>query len=107
MSYRTLSNSRAVRLAAKEREPRQEKPIKESASDRYTLSICHAAKDGDCNWLLCPQIRDGEPAKSGRHCPLDYLCSQPRCLICGSLMPVMDEEQSSVKCPHCGQEWFV
>lgn len=32
---------------------------------------CHAQTDGDCNHLLCPQIRDDEPAKSGRHCPLD------------------------------------
>jgi hypothetical protein len=32
---------------------------------------CHAAQDGDCSWKGCPQIRDGEPNKSGRHCPLD------------------------------------
>lgn len=36
------------------------------------LSImgCHADSDGDCFWPACPQKRDGEPAKSGRHCPL-------------------------------------
>jgi hypothetical protein len=33
--------------------------------------ICHADNDGECSWRYCPQIRDGEPAKSGRHCPYD------------------------------------
>lgn len=32
---------------------------------------CHAGKDGDCVHRQCPQLRDGEPAKTGRHCPLD------------------------------------
>lgn len=32
---------------------------------------CHADRDGDCDWSECPQTRDGEPAKTGRHCPLD------------------------------------
>lgn len=32
---------------------------------------CHAQMDGDCDWKDCPQLRDGEPEKSGRHCPLD------------------------------------
>ena len=31
---------------------------------------CHADHDGDCNWSYCPQLRDGEPEKSGRYCPL-------------------------------------
>jgi hypothetical protein len=30
---------------------------------------CYAAKDGECSWADCPQNRDGEPAKTGRHCP--------------------------------------
>lgn len=33
--------------------------------------VCHADRDGDCMWEGCPQLRDGEPKKSGRHCPLD------------------------------------
>jgi protein gp37 len=33
---------------------------------------CHAGKDGECNWQHCPQLRDSEPARSGRHCPLDW-----------------------------------
>ncbi len=32
---------------------------------------CHADRDGDCNHANCPQLRDGEPKKSGRHCPID------------------------------------
>ena len=33
---------------------------------------CHSAKDGECQWVLCPQLRDGEPEKSGRNCPLTW-----------------------------------
>lgn len=32
---------------------------------------CHGDRDGDCDWESCPQIRDVEPAATGRHCPLD------------------------------------
>lgn len=32
---------------------------------------CHGASDGECSWHSCPQLRDGEPGKTGRHCPLD------------------------------------
>ena len=32
---------------------------------------CHAGRDGDCIWVECPQLRDGEPVATGRHCPLD------------------------------------
>lgn len=32
---------------------------------------CCAGTDGECLWKDCPQLRDGEPEKSGRHCPLD------------------------------------
>lgn len=35
--------------------------------------ICHAARDGDCDWANCPQNRDGEPGKTGRSCPLIWL----------------------------------
>ncbi len=34
--------------------------------------LCHAGKDGDCSWSECPQLHDGEPKKSGRHCPIDH-----------------------------------
>lgn len=32
---------------------------------------CHGASDGECIWKSCPQLRDDEPHKTGRHCPLD------------------------------------
>jgi hypothetical protein len=36
-----------------------------------TPARCHAHRDGECSHSMCPQLRDGEPAKSGRHCPID------------------------------------
>ena len=33
--------------------------------------FCHAQKDGECEYSACPQVRDQEPVRSGRHCPLD------------------------------------
>lgn len=36
------------------------------------LERCAAARDGECIHQQCPQLRDNEPAKSGRHCPLDH-----------------------------------
>lgn len=35
------------------------------------LVRCAASRDGECAHSQCPQIRDGEPGRSGRHCPLD------------------------------------
>lgn len=34
-------------------------------------TYCQSQRDGDCIWSNCPQNRDGEPRKTGRHCPLD------------------------------------
>lgn len=34
-------------------------------------TYCRAQRDGDCTWAGCPQARDGEPGRTGRHCPLD------------------------------------
>ncbi len=42
------------------------------------VNHCHAARDGECFWAECPQIRDGEPRATGRHCPLDVGCSRCR-----------------------------
>lgn len=36
-----------------------------------SLTRCAAGRDGECGHAQCPQLRDGEPAKSGRHCPFD------------------------------------
>lgn len=35
---------------------------------------CRANRDGECSADDCPQLRDYEPATSGRHCPLDHWC---------------------------------
>jgi hypothetical protein len=35
------------------------------------LKRCRAHQDGDCFDKDCPQNRDNEPMRSGRHCPLD------------------------------------
>lgn len=32
---------------------------------------CLSDNDGECEWKDCPQIRDDEPTRSGRHCPRD------------------------------------
>lgn len=34
------------------------------------MSDCRAHDDGSCTWAFCPQIRDGEPNRSARPCPL-------------------------------------
>lgn len=36
----------------------------------YAEPFCHAQKDGDCTWAQCPQLRDGEPMRTSRACPL-------------------------------------
>ena len=36
-----------------------------------TMTRCQADSDGDCVYEHCPQLRDNEPAKTGRHCPHD------------------------------------
>jgi len=36
----------------------------------YLYRRCHCDGDGECSWDLCPQNIEGEPAKSGRSCPL-------------------------------------
>ncbi len=33
---------------------------------------CMADDDDWCNWEECPQLRDDEPKRSGRHCPRDH-----------------------------------
>lgn len=40
------------------------------------MTRCQADDDGYCEWEHCPQLRDGEPEKTGRHCPLDK-CEEP------------------------------
>jgi hypothetical protein len=46
--------------------------IRPAVDEQRRLSgRCQAARDGDCFFSGCPQLRDDEPNKSGRHCPLD------------------------------------
>jgi protein gp37 len=35
------------------------------------IELCHAGRDGECSAASCPQLRDREPMRSGRHCPID------------------------------------
>jgi len=42
-----------------------------STSGGEELKSCQAGKDGDCIHAQCPQLRDNEPASTGRHCPID------------------------------------
>jgi len=39
--------------------------------ENEALTRCQSDGDGDCTHGKCPQSRDGEPAATGRHCPLD------------------------------------
>lgn len=43
-----------------------------SVTPRPFLTSCAAGRDGECNDPRCPQLRDGEPQASGRHCPIDH-----------------------------------
>jgi hypothetical protein len=52
---------------------RVEKPIEPDARKQPatgTLQTCQSKTDGDCSHSDCPQLRDGEPERTGRHCPL-------------------------------------
>ncbi len=51
--------------------------------DAAPLARCEADCDGDCEHPKCPQLADGEPVKSGRHCPLD-VADQSRAERCES-----------------------
>jgi hypothetical protein len=49
----------------------RKEPTPITTQKKRALKRCAAARDGDCSHIDCPQLRDGEPVKSGRHCPLD------------------------------------
>lgn len=46
-------------------------PVLEIDSHNDDSETCEATRDGECYWTKCPQVRDGEPWKTGRQCPLD------------------------------------
>jgi len=47
------------------------------SASRRCMTLCQADDDDYCEWPECPQNRDGEPARSGRHCPLDTDREEP------------------------------
>jgi hypothetical protein len=59
-------NDRVDAIKAAKRTPAD----KEGAKPK-PLTRCAAARDGDCTHAQCPQLRDGEPRATGRHCPID------------------------------------
>ena len=68
---RTLADARHAHRAAEARCDRARDALGavRDAEDDGTSPFCHADRDGDCGWRFCPQLRDGEPARSGRSCP--------------------------------------
>lgn len=63
----TLPKVRGGWPIMRERE-RLEKPLAPFVEVRTTA--CRAGGDGECYWKRCPQLRDDEPERSGRDCPL-------------------------------------
>lgn len=61
----------AKRIAVAALMPNQNSPRKPIPRLKPRLVHCAASQDGECNHAKCPQLRDNEPATSGRHCPLD------------------------------------
>lgn len=53
-------------------DPTDEPPLKLHWGQRQ-ITRCQADSDGDCEWSGCPQLRDGEPRATGRHCPWDVV----------------------------------
>lgn len=45
-------------------------PVVEVGGIGFARKTCGAGMDGECYELGCPQRADGEPAKTGRFCPL-------------------------------------
>lgn len=39
--------------------------------EQRQMTRCQADDDDGCDYKDCPQLRDGEPLRSGRHCPWD------------------------------------
>lgn len=62
--YEQLADEFVEELAGEE----DEAPYRHARSGFY--GKCRAQEDGDCDHPDCPQLRDGEPARTGRSCPL-------------------------------------
>lgn len=46
-------------------------PAERFDQNQRRMTRCQSDDDGHCESETCPQLMDGEPARSGRHCPLD------------------------------------
>lgn len=56
----------------------QPAPQEPKCPESGKLTVCQASRgDGECHHSLCPQERDGEPAKTGRSCPLPHWMEEP------------------------------
>ena len=61
--------------AAIEKHKKHRIEVEEHAKIHGPPPRCRAARDGECSAADCPQLRDDEPAKTGRHCPRDLYWS--------------------------------
>ena len=51
----------------------ESQPCPNGCKGTSELTVCQASRgDGECHHALCPQARDGEPAATGRPCPLPH-----------------------------------
>lgn len=51
--------------------------IRPYLAKKGSLKTCAVGRNMDCSDARCPQIRDGEPTKTGRHCPLPHWTDDP------------------------------
>lgn len=78
LSREEFEGTLSERCNAPPSESSEQRTLDESGQPRLHVSLsshrmtrCQSDDDGACDWEGCPQNRDGEPHKSGRHCPLD------------------------------------
>lgn len=60
-----------ILVPLKDNDDRLVTPAWKASNPEPALTVCMGGRDGECNSSRCPQLRDGEPEKSGRHCPID------------------------------------
>jgi len=78
-SQRTTPEQVVARMQEKKAAPTQIAQLSKSINVQNSpnraqgepLIRCAAGRDGECSHAQCPQLRDREPAATGRHCPID------------------------------------
>ncbi len=60
-----------VEPAAKPNKATEGSPGPRYSLSQHRMTRCQSDDDGYCDFSECPQLRDDEPKRSGRHCPLD------------------------------------